>query len=69
MTLGGLRKMADISWEAEGFIDTFAFEIEKVTLYEIYDPGRARIVATFTDRKEAEAYVAARESFIESLED
>lgn len=61
--------MAEITWEPDGFIDTFVFEIEQSVIYEIYDPGRARIVATFTDRAEAEAYVAARESFIETLAD
>lgn len=54
-------------WEPEGFIDTFMFELEVVTTYEVYDPGRARIVATFTDKAEAESYIEARRVFIENL--
>ena len=60
--------MTDL-WTPEGFSDTFMFELEEVTVYEIYDPGRARIVATFTDKAEAEAYLEARRAFSIALAD
>jgi len=45
---------------APDFLNSFPFEMWETTVYEIYDPGLARIVATFTDKDEAEAFVEAR---------
>jgi len=44
----------------QDFLDSFPFEVDEVTVYEVYDPGRARIVATFTNESEAKAFVEAR---------
>jgi len=46
--------------KSQDFLSSFPFEVYEATVYEIYDPGLARIVATFTDKDEAEAFVEAR---------
>lgn len=50
------------------FLGSFPYELCEATVYEIYDPGLARIVATFTDKAEAEAFIEARNQFLESGE-
>jgi hypothetical protein len=54
---------------APDFLNSFPFELCEATVYEIYDPGLARIVATFTNKDEAEAFIEARNRFLQENAD
>jgi len=52
--------VSDKQEDTMGFFDEWKLQVEDQKAYEIFDEGRARIVAVFYSKKEAKQYVKWR---------